>query len=105
MSGLRRYEILVPLRFNDGRQVPEALLHQTFAELRSRFGAASWETQPISGSWEHESGVYHDSLVRFFVDADDLPENRAFFKEYKPTLKERFDQLDIWITSHSIDVI
>ncbi len=44
MSALRRYEILVPLVFNDGRSVPEALLVETFAELRTQFGAASWET-------------------------------------------------------------
>jgi len=36
MNGLRRYEILVPLLFNDGRPVPEALLAQTFDELREK---------------------------------------------------------------------
>ena len=51
MSLLRRYEILVPLLFNDGSPVPEALLAQTFAELRARFGAASWETQIVQGTW------------------------------------------------------
>lgn len=54
MSELRRYEILVPLMFNDGRAVPESLLAQTFAELREHFGAASWETQTLRGAWEHE---------------------------------------------------
>lgn len=49
MSALRRYEILVPLRFNDGRPVPEVLLVETFSELRLRFGAASWETQSLRG--------------------------------------------------------
>ena len=47
MNGLRRYEILVPLWFNDGRPVPEPLLAQTFLELREKFSAASWETQTI----------------------------------------------------------
>ena len=47
MNGLRRYEILVPLLFNDGRPVPEPLLAQT----------------------------------------------------------AHFDQLEIWITSHPLDVI
>ena len=54
MSDLRRYEILVPLLFNDGRPVPE---------------------------------------------------HRAFFREFKQQLKARFDQLEIWITSHPLDVI
>lgn len=44
MTVLRRYEILLPLQFNDGRPVPDALLGETLVELRSRFGAVTWET-------------------------------------------------------------
>ena len=101
MNGLRRYEILVPLLFNDGRVVPESLMAQTFTELRDKFGAASWETQTVRGSWEHQGAVYEDNLTRFFVDVPDLPEHR----EFKEKLKGRFDQLEIWITSHPLDVI
>lgn len=78
MNGLRRYELLVPLLFNDGRPVPEALLAQTFVELREKFGAASWETQTVRGAWEHQGAVYEDNLTRFFVDVADLPEHREF---------------------------
>ena len=105
MSLLRRYEILVPLLFNDGSPVPEALLAQTFAELRARFGAASWETQIVQGTWEHHGATFRDYLTRFFVDVPDLPEHRAFFTEFKRALKQRFKQVDVWITSHSVDVI
>lgn len=34
-----------------------------------------------------------------------LPEHRAFFRQFKEQLKVRFDQLEIWITSHPLDVI
>ncbi len=102
---LRRYEILVPLVFNDGTPVPEALLAQTFAELRAHFGAASWETQVLKGVWEQEGAVYQDNLTRFFVDVPDVPEHREFFKQFKQRLKQRFQQLDVWITSHPVDVI
>ena len=105
MNGLRRYVILVPLLFNDGRPVPESLLAQTFAELRERFGAASWETQSVRGAWEYRGEVYQDNLTRFFVDVPDLPEHRVFFQNFKEKLKARFDQLEIWITSHPLDVI
>lgn len=105
MSELRRYEILVPLLFDDGLPVPESLLAQTFIELRERFGAASWETQTLRGSWEHEGIVYQDNLARLFVDVPDRPEHREFFQQFKETLKARFRQLDIWITSHPVDVI
>jgi hypothetical protein len=105
MSALRRYEILVPLLFNDGSPVPEAVLVQTFTELRVYFGAVSWETQTLKGAWEHEGLIYHDNLARFFVDVPDKPEHREFFRQFKEKLKIRFHQLDIWITSHPIDVI
>src|SRR4051794_13992550 len=105
MNGLRRYEILVPLMFNDGSPVPERLLAQTFSELRAKFGATSWETQTLRGAWEQQGTVYEDNLTRFFVDVPDLSEHREFFRQYKDTLKKRFDQLEIWITSHPIDLI
>src|SRR5438067_1032042 len=105
MNGLRRYEILVLLLFNDGTPVPEPLLAQTFAELREKFGAVSWETQTVRGTWEREGTIYEDNLTRFFVDVADLPEHRNFFREFKEKLKKRFDQLEIWITSHPLDVI
>ena len=49
MTEYRRYEILLPLRFNDGRQVPPALLRQTLRDLETRFGAVSAELQAFSG--------------------------------------------------------
>src|SRR5687768_12999832 len=105
MNSLRRYEILVPLQFNDGSAVPEPLFAQTFRELRERFNAVSWEPQAIVGGWRHEGVDYQDSLSRFFVDVPDSAENRDFFRSYKETLKVRFQQIDIWITAHPIDVI
>jgi hypothetical protein len=105
MSSLRRYEILVPLLSNDGSTISERLLAETFSELREKFGAASWETQTLQGQWEHEGLIYRDNLTRFFVDVPDLPEHRVFFKAFKEKLKQRFNQLDVWIVSHPVDVI
>ncbi len=45
----RRFEILLPLRFNDGSPMPDALIAETLVELRRRFGAVSSETQKIEG--------------------------------------------------------
>jgi hypothetical protein len=93
------------LLFNDGQPVPEALLVQTFMELREKFGAASWEMQTVRGAWQHEGTVYQDNLTRFVVDVPDRPEHREFFRIFKQTLKARFRQIDIWVTSHPLDVI
>lgn len=105
MSALRRYEILLPLRFNDGQPVPSEFVADTLIKLREHFGAVSWESQTIQGQWQHEGIIYRDDLVRVFVDVADTPENRRFFTQLKEHIKTQFQQLDIWLTSYPIDVL
>jgi hypothetical protein len=40
-----------------------------------------------------------------FVDVSDTAQNRRFFIEFKELLKERFQQIDIWMTTYLIEVI
>lgn len=101
----RRYEILPPRLFNDQQPIPEDLLVETLLELEKRFGAVSAETQIIRGLWVHQGQSYRDELVRVFVDVPDTPETQLFFREFKERLKERFRQIDIWMTSHLIEII
>jgi hypothetical protein len=102
---LRRYEILLPLRFNDGRPVPDDVIADLLLRLEGRFGAVSAETQRIEGRWHHEGQSYRDELIRVFVDAADTPETRQFFVEYKETLKAALQQIDIWMTTYPIEVL
>jgi hypothetical protein len=105
MSASRRYEILLPLRFNDGQPVPNESIGETLQELRRQFGAVSWETQIVRGQWQHESKVFDDDSMRVVIDVDDIPANREFFRQFKECLKVRFRQIDIWMTTHPIDVV
>jgi hypothetical protein len=104
-STLRRFEILLPLRFNDGQPVPDELVGQTLLELRQRFNAVSAESQVIRGHWQHQGEVFRDELVRLFVDVADTAENREFFVGYKEQLKTGFQQIDIWMTAYPVEVI
>lgn len=101
---LRRYEILLPLLFNDGTPVPDAVVAQTLEALENQFGAVSAETAPLEGRWRHEGTTYRDNLIRVFADVPENPENRAFMTDFKETLKERFEQIDIWIVSFQLEV-
>lgn len=94
-NSYRRFEFLLPLRFNDGQPIPDELIGDTLFELRQKFGAVSSETQVIRGHWQHQGEAYRDELVRIFVDVPDLSENRQFFTDFKERLKARFQQLDI----------
>jgi hypothetical protein len=80
-------------------------LADVFLELRKQFGAVSTESQTIHGQWQQQGEIYRDELMRVFVDIADTPENRRFFLQYKEHLKQRFQQLDIWVTSHPIEVL
>ena len=80
MSALRRYEILLPSQFNDGRPVPPDLTADTLQELEQAFGAVSCETQTIQGLWHHEGELYRDSLARVFVDVEDTAREPAVLR-------------------------
>jgi hypothetical protein len=101
----RRFELLLPLRFNDGHAVPDELIADTLLELRQQFGAVSCETQTIRGSWQHQDQVFRDDLVRVFVDVPESPDAVHFFLEFKERAKTRFNQIDIWLTTYLIEVL
>ena len=102
---LRRFEVLLPLRFNDGQPVPDEIVADTLLELEQQFGAVSCETQSIRGYWRQEGESYRDDLIRVFVDVGDEPQHRQFFLEFKEQLKARFQQLDIWMTTYLVEVL
>jgi len=101
----RRYEILLPLMFNDGRTVPGEAFEQTREELVLQFGGATLSPGSFRGTWVHAGVRYEDELLRLTVDVEDTPENRQFFVDWKPTLVARFEQIEIYITSFVIEVI
>ena|ERR1043166_3031460 len=105
MSGFCRYEVLLPLEFNDGQPVPEELIGITQKEIRERFGAAPQDPKPIKGQWKHDGQVFREKLARIWVDVEDSAENRQFFVELKERLKKRFQQLDIWISKHPVELL
>lgn len=67
-SKWRRYEVLLPLQFNDGREVPSEWLAEAVLEITDHFGAASYETQKVEGHWRHGGVAYRDNLMKVVVD-------------------------------------
>ncbi len=102
---MRRFEILLPLYYNDGRRIEEEKFTVTNEEFVAEFGATSTDTIVVTGRWKYQSTRYEDRLIRIRIDTEDSQENIAFFRKYKETLKTRFDQKDIWITAQQTDVI
>ena len=103
-SNWRRFEVLLPLRFNDGREVPPEWLAEAVLEVVDRFGAASYETQKVEGHWRYGGVAYRDDLVRVVVDVPDEAENREWIKDFKGRWKARLEQLELWVVSYLIEV-
>ena len=103
-SKWRRYEVLLPVRFNDGREVPPDWLAEAVLEIVDRFGAASYETQRVEGHWRHGGVFYRDELVRLFVDLPDKPSNRQWMKQFARRWKSRLEQLELWMVSYAIEI-
>lgn len=100
-----RYEILLPLKYNDGTVVEPEKFQATRRELVERFGAITMDTPPISGLWVSGTREYQDELVRFVVDAASSPDTDKFFRDFKERLKDRFRQIEIWITAYPIRLL
>ena len=103
-SKLRRFEILLPLQFNDGREIPPEFLAEAVLEIVEKFDAASYETQKVEGHWRYQGVLFRDNLVKIVVDVSDTTENREWMREFKKRWKEKLEQIDLWLISYAIDV-
>ncbi len=103
-SKWRRFEILLPLQFNDAEDVPPEWLAEALLEIVEQFGAASYETQKVEGHWRSSGILYRDNLVKFVIDAPDIPGNRQWMREFKRRWRERLKQIDLWMVSSEIEI-
>ena len=100
----RRFELLLPLRFNDGREVPAEWIAEAVLEIVDHFGAASYETQKVEGHWRQGGILYRDDLVRVVVDVFDNIRNRQWLKQFKARWQVRLEQLELWMVSYRIEI-
>ena len=103
-SKSRRYEVLLPMQFNDGRDVPDELLGEAVNEIVEQFGAVSFYKEAVEGRWRQDEMTYRDNLALLVVDVPDTAKNRKWLKAYKARWKERLEQLELWMISYPIDI-
>ena len=72
-SKSRRYEVLLPMRFNDGKDVPDELLGEAVNEIVDQFNAVSFYKEAVEGHWRHGETLFRDALALLVVD---VPETR-----------------------------
>lgn len=99
----KRYEILLPLKFNDGQPIPAEALYQTREELLARFDGLTFHPRSLLGIWQHEGQRFEEEFARLTIDVEDNDENLFFFTNLKATLLERFQQVEIYMVSYPIE--
>ncbi|MGD9561412.1 MAG: hypothetical protein AB7F88_03175 [Pyrinomonadaceae bacterium] len=104
MNSLRRFEILIPLQFNDGSDISDDFISDAILEIVDEFGALSYYHNSVQGRWTSEGIAYHDRNSKIVIDIPDTPENIQWMRDYKARWKEKLDQLDLWLVSYEIDV-
>jgi hypothetical protein len=92
------------LTYNDGTLIEPDKFDQTAEELCDRFGGVTQDSVRITGTWKYGGTRYRDDLLRLRIDTNG-PSANSFFQTHKEIWKERFQQIDIWITAYEIEII
>ena len=104
---MRKYEIYLPLKYNDGKDIEPEKIRQIKEELIAKFGAitASSRSSPYQGTWKYGGVEYIDDIIKVEIITPDDKLTKGFLKDFKERLKESLQQIDILITTHGIQVI
>jgi hypothetical protein len=104
----RRYEIYLPLTYNDGRRIEQSKYDQTIAELLVRFtGVTTMRTEvktSLLGFWMEKGQRYEDQIATYVIYALDINAADAFMRPYKEKLKRRFRQLEILLVAQLVEL-
>jgi hypothetical protein len=78
-------------------------LVETDDELVASFGATSTDSVTLRGHWLYQITIYEERLIR--VRVEDTTENWQKMRDIKEVLKQRFEQIDIWISAHRVEIL
>ncbi|HLA10596.1 MAG TPA: hypothetical protein VJ023_08365 [Pyrinomonadaceae bacterium] len=104
---MTKYEIYLPLKYNDGKEIEPEKIKQVREELITRFGAltVSSLSAPYQGSWKYGGVKFIDDIIRIEIITMGDRKTEEFFKRFKQRLKRLLSQIDILITVQEIRTI
>jgi hypothetical protein len=61
----RRYDIYLPLTFNDGRPIPDDQFEAVESRMLKQFGGVTSQQRdfPLRGIWQGETQLYFDQVI------------------------------------------
>jgi|SRR5215213_10827830 len=104
---MTKYEIYLPLKYNDGTGIEPEKLEEIQQQLIAVFGAmtVSSLSAPFQGTWTYGGVEFVDDIIRIeIITKADLISNH-FLKNFKRQLKRKLRQFDILITVQDIHTI
>ena len=95
---MRKYEIHLPLSYEDGKPIEREKIKRACAELVTAFGSF---VVPRRRAWKYDGVKYVEIMkIEILLVEDKIP--KKLLKDFKERLKESFRQTDILITTHRI---
>lgn len=104
---MKKYEIYLPLKYNDGTKVEPEKLKGIENQLIAVFGAITVSPllAPLQGTWRYGGVDFVDDIIKIEIIAKDELQANRFFKRYKRRLKRSLRQIEILITVQYIERI
>ena len=96
-------QILLPIHFGDGSNVPAEMFSQVRTELAERFGGVTaYSRSPATGLWKRpEAEVERDQVIMIEVVAEAL--DRDWWAQYREQLEQRFGQEEVHARALAIE--
>ena len=96
-------QILLPIHFCDGSNVPAEMFSQVRTELAERFGGVTaYSRSPATGLWKRtEAEIERDQVIMIEVVAEAL--DRDWWAQYREQLEQRFGQEEVHARALAIE--
>ena len=101
---MNKYEIYLPLKYNNGAEIEPEKLKLIREQLMAVFGAltVSSLSAPFQGTWRYGGVEFVDDIIRIEIITK---EELEYFRNFKRLLKRKLRQIDILITMQYIHTI
>lgn len=100
----RRYEVVLPLKRNDGRWCRQERIAEAFSEVSEHFGSTSVETSETERRFQRVGVQSRGNSLRIIVDVLDSAKTRAWMRRYKARWKGRLELPELSLVSYRIEV-